>query len=189
MLSINFEIYKDQNEYHTAVPEKTLMNLLENDPAFREELLRNNDRGHYGKVAIHFYNHSLVVETEAVWCLLFAVHLQAIKAIKKGETFRNFLENATGEYLTFDYVDARTTGVRIRYFGIMRYEDDKGDDVYVSRIDYMKQEIIVPKDVYMVEMLNCISRFIEYRELLACNNPEDNFLPNFKKEVEALKLS
>ena len=189
MLSINFEIYKDQVEYHSAVPEKTLMNLLENDPAFTEELLRKNYRGHYGKLTINFYNHSLVVASETIWCLLFAVHLQAIKAIKKGETFRNFLENATGEYLTFDYVDARTTGVRIRYFGIMRYEDDNENDVYVSRTDYMKGEIIVPKDVYMVEMLNCISRFIEYRELITCTAPDDYFLPDFKKEVEALKSS
>jgi hypothetical protein len=36
-------------------------------------------------------------------------------------------------------------------------------------------------------MLNCISRFIQYRELLACKDPEDYFLQDFKKEVYALK--
>lgn len=184
MLSINFEIYKDQNEYDTAVSEKMLMNLLGNDPAFREELLRNNYKGHYGKVTISFYNYSLVVANDTVWGLLFAVHLQAIKAIKKGVAFRDHLQNATGEYMTFDYVDARTEGVRIRHYGIMRYEDDKENDVFVSRTDYMKGEIIVPKNVYMKEMMNCISRFIEYRELLAC---EDYLLHDFKKEVESLK--
>lgn len=186
MLSINFEIYKDQNEYQTGISENTLNNLLKTDPAFKQELLSNNNRGHYGKLEIRFYNHSLVVETEMVWCLLFAVHLQAIKAIKQGITYRNHLENATGEYMTFDYIDAGTAGVRIRYFGIMRYEDGNGDDVFVSRTDYMKQEIIVPKNEYMAEMLKCISRFVQYRELLACENPDDHFLQDFKKEVYAL---
>ena len=126
------------------------------------------------------------METETVWCLLFVVHLQAIKAIKQGITFRNYLENATGEYMTFDYIDAKTEGVRIRYLGIMRYEDENGDDVFVSRTHYMKGEIIVPKDVYITEMLHCISRFIQYRELLACEDPEDYFLQDYKKEVYAL---
>lgn len=184
MLSVNFEIYKDQTEHDTAVSEKTLMNLLDSDPGFKEELLRNNWKGHYGKVTIHFYNYSLVVTNDTVWGLLFAVHLQAIKAIKKGIAFRNHLQNATGEYMTFDYIDAKTEGVRIRHYGIMRYEDDKENDVFVSRTDYMKGEIIVPKQEYITEMMNCISRFIEYRELLAC---EDYLLPDFKKEVESLK--
>lgn len=69
----------------------------------------------------------------------------------------------------------------------MRYEDGNGDDVFVSRTDYMKQEIIVPKNVFISEMLNCISRFIQYRELLACKDPEDYFLQDFKKELDALK--
>jgi hypothetical protein len=116
-------------------------------------------------------------------CLLFAVHLQAIKAIKEGLTFRNQLENATGEYMTFDYIDARTEGVRIRYYGIMRYEDENGDQIFVSRTDYIKQEIIVPKNIYISEMLNCISRFIQYRELLTCKDPEDYFLQDFKRAV------
>ena len=90
-------------------------------------------------------------------------------------------------YMTFDYVDAKTDGVRIRYYGIMRYEDDKGEDVFVSRTDYLKQEIMVPKKVYIDEMLNCISRFIQYGELLACKDPEDYFLQDFKKELETLK--
>lgn len=186
MLSINFSIYKDQDEYKTGISEDILMNLLTNDPAFKEELLRKNDRGHYGKLEIHFHKHSLVVETEMVWCLMFAIHLQAIKAIKNGETYRNHFENATGEYMTFDYIDARTAGVRIRHYGIMRYEDENGEDVFVSRKDYMKQEIIVPKNEYMSEMLNCISRFIQYRELIACNYPVENFLQDFKKEVNTL---
>ena len=38
----------------------------------------------------------------------------------------------------------------------------------------------------MAEMLKCISRFIQYRELLAFNNPEDKFMQDFKKEVLAL---
>jgi hypothetical protein len=117
---------------------------------------------------------------------MFAIHLQAIKAIKNGTTYRNHFENASGEYMTFDYIDAKTEGVRIRYYGIMRYEDENGEDVFVSRTDYMKHEIIVPKNEYMSEMLNCISRFIQYRELLACEDPEDYFLQEFKKEVNAL---
>jgi hypothetical protein len=185
-MSINFEIYKDQDEYNTGISENILMNLLTNDPAFKEELLQKNYRGHWGKLEIHFHKHSLVVETEMVWCLMFAIHLQAIKAIKKGETYRNHFENATGEYMTFDYIDARTTGVRIRYYGIMRYEDENGEDVFVSRKDYMKQEIFVPKNEYMAEMLKCISRFIQYRELLAFNDPDDKFMQDFKKEVYAL---
>lgn len=44
-------------------------------------------------------------------------------------------------YMTFDYVDAKTDGVRSRYYGIIRYEDDKGEDVFVSRTDYLKQEL------------------------------------------------
>lgn len=183
---VEFEIYKDQDEEGTAISEKELLRALQNDPTFREELLRKNYRGHYGRVNIRFYKHSLVV-TEAVWSLMFAIHLQAIKAIRKGVEFRNFLENNAGEYMTFDYVDAKTDGVRIRYYGIMRYEDDKGDDVFVSRTDYLKQEIIVPKKVYMDEMIKCISRFIQYRELLAVKDPEDYFLQDFKKELDTLR--
>lgn len=186
-MSINFEIYKDHDDERTAISEKALLSALRNDPAFKEKLLKKNHRGNYGKVDIRFYKHSLVVATETVWYLMFAVHLQAIKAIRKGVEFRNYLENATGEYMTFDYVDAKTDGVRIRYYGIMRYEDDNGDDVFVSRTDYLKQEIIVPKSVYISEMLNCISRFIQYRELLACTDPEDYFLQDFKKELDSLK--
>jgi len=185
-MEVEFEIYKDQDDEQTAISEQVLLNALQSDPGFREELFRKNHRGHYGKVAIHFYKHSLVV-TEAVWGLMFAVHLQAIKAIRKGLEFRNHLENATGEYMTFDYVDAGSDGVRIRYYGIMRYEDDKGDQVFVSRTDYLKQEIIVPKNIYIHEMLKCISRFIQYREVLDCKDPEDYFLQDFKKELDTLK--
>jgi hypothetical protein len=187
MMSINFEIYKDQDDDRTAVSEQTLMNLLKSNSVFRDELLRKNHRGSFGKIEIRFYKHSLVMATETVWYLMFAVHLQAIKAIKQGVEFRNYLENATGEYITFDYIDAGTEGVRIRYYGVMRYEDGNGDEVFVSRTDYMKQEIIVPKNLYIFEMLNCISGFIQYRELLACKDPEDYYLQDFKKELDALK--
>jgi hypothetical protein len=59
-MSVNFEIYRDQNDYESAVSENTLMNLLRSDPVFKEELLRENHRGHYGKLEILFYKHSLV---------------------------------------------------------------------------------------------------------------------------------
>ena len=36
MLSVNYEIYKDQTEHDTAVSEKTLMKLLDSDPGFIE---------------------------------------------------------------------------------------------------------------------------------------------------------
>lgn len=192
MMSIHFHIYTDWSG--ASLIDKEIINTVDD---YREFLLGYNG-GVWGSLTIKYYGNTLVIDREDLWYLHFAIHMRAIEAILANETFRWAFHEQTPDYMTFDYadfynIDAKTDGVRIRHWGKKTYEDDRGSIMYIST-DCMLQEIIVPKQDYTIQMLNCIETFWKYRmalqkdmhpNTLASLNMFSNKISELKNKVKA----
>ena len=181
------EIFYKINYQDNLISEDDLkQSLITNINNFRQKLLDDNWGGNYGVFYIHFYNYEFVIDTEMIWSMLFRIHCSGIGTLLMGENYKCNFESLENDYMTLDFVDTNNNGIRMRLFGEKTYKDDKGNLLYVSRTDYMKQEIILPKWAYMEKLLSCADRFIAYRELLNLD-PKNHHLDYWKNKVQELK--
>ena len=143
MIEINYKIlFKN-----SFLGEEEVLKLLSADKdKFIEELFDDNWKGHYGSIHIRFFDHEFVVDSETIWSILFKVQSSGIEKLLSGQNnYHCDFESLETDYLTMDFIDSLDTGIRIRLYGKKSYKNSKGKSIYISRTDYMKQEIILPK--------------------------------------------